>query len=78
MKIPHADDFSVPYVRARSSAAYSSCNDSQGHAADAPRPGAVTCEVLPPPQAGGGVGPVLCAAAVGFLAGTGFKELMDR
>lgn len=79
MKIPHADDFSVPYVRARSSAAYSSCNDSRGHAADAPRPGAVTCEVLPPPQAGEESGLALCCiAAIGFLAGIGFGELMDR
>ena len=78
MKIPHADDFSVRYGRARSFAAYPSSDESRGDAANAPRPGAVTCEVLPPPQAGGGVGPVLCAAAIGFFAGIGFKELMDR
>ena len=78
MKIPHADDFSVPYVRARSSAAYPSSEEPWGHAANALRPGAVTCEVLPPPQAGEGVGPVLCAAAIGFFAGIGFWELRDR
>lgn len=78
MKIPHVDDFSVRYVRARSSAAYTSSDEPWGHAANASRPGAVTCEVLPPPQAGEGVGLALCAAAIGFLAGIGFGELMDR
>ena len=78
MKIPHTDDFSARYGRARSSAAYPSSEESRGDAANAPRPGAVTCEVLPPPQAGEGVGPVLCAAAIGFFAGIGFWELRDR
>ena len=79
MKIPHADDFSARYGRARSSAAYTSSDEPWGHAANASRPGAVTCEVLPPPQAGEGVGLALCCiAAIGFLAGIGFGELMDR
>ena len=51
MKIPHADDFSMRYGRARFSAAYPSSEESRGDAANAPRPGAVTCEVLPSPQA---------------------------
>lgn len=51
MKIPHTDDFSARYGRARSSAAYPSSEEPWGHAANALRPGAVTCEVLPSPQA---------------------------